>query len=73
MMRALMIAAAAVGSVMITGLPASANEQLLQMEKNPGAWVMQNSGRAAASAACGVTPQAQNTGTSSARTSTASP
>jgi len=39
----------------------------------PGAWVMQNSGLAWAIAACGVTPQAQNTGSSSASTSTASP
>lgn len=39
----------------------------------PGAWVMQKSGRAWASAACGVTPQAQNTGNSSAISSTASP
>ena len=39
----------------------------------PGAWVMQNSGRACAMAAWGVTPQAQNTGSSSGFTSTASP
>src|SRR5579863_10051838 len=39
----------------------------------PGAWVMQNSGFTAATAACGVTPQAQNTGSSSAPIGTASP
>jgi hypothetical protein len=39
----------------------------------PGAWVMQNAGRACRIAACGVTPQAQNTGSSSGITSTASP
>ena len=33
----------------------------------PGAWVMQNSGFTAAITACGVTPQAQNTGNSSVR------
>jgi PQQ-dependent dehydrogenase (methanol/ethanol family) len=42
MMRALVIAAGAVAAVLISGLPVSANEQLQQMEKNPGAWVMQN-------------------------------
>ena len=31
----------------------------------PGAWVMQNSGLTSAMTACGVTPQAQNTGNSS--------
>ncbi|CPN79771.1 Uncharacterised protein [Bordetella pertussis] len=39
----------------------------------PGAWVMQNSGRTAATTDCGVTPQAQKTGISPARISTASP
>ena len=39
----------------------------------PGAWVMQNSGFICAITACGVTPQAQNTGSSSAPTGTASP
>jgi hypothetical protein len=39
----------------------------------PGAWVMQNSGFTAAITACGVTPQAQKTGSSSGFTSTASP
>jgi len=39
----------------------------------PGAWVMANGGLAAAIAACGVTPQAQNTGSSPAFTGTASP
>ena len=39
----------------------------------PGAWVMQNSGLTWAMTACGVTPQAQNTGSSSASTGTASP
>src|SRR5579871_2368039 len=39
----------------------------------PGACVMQNSGFTAATAACGVTPQAQNTGSSSLPTGTASP
>ena len=39
----------------------------------PGACVMQNSGRASAITACGVTPQAQNSGSSSVGTSMASP
>ncbi len=39
----------------------------------PGAWVMQNSGRTWAITAWGVTPQAQNTGSSSAPIGTASP
>ena len=39
----------------------------------PGAWVMANGSFAAAITACGVTPQAQNTGISSASTGTASP
>ncbi len=39
----------------------------------PGLWVMANGGRLWSSTACGVTPQAQNTGTSPARTVTASP
>ena len=40
---------------------------------NPGACVMANGSFAAAITACGVTPQAQNTGISSASTGTASP
>src|ERR671916_666229 len=39
----------------------------------PGAWVIANGGREAMSAACGVTPQAQNTGTSPSANSTGSP
>ena len=39
----------------------------------PGAWVIISSGRLAAATACGVTPQAQNTGTSPSRISTGSP
>ena len=39
----------------------------------PGAWVMANEGFAAAITACGVTPQAQNTGSSSLAIATASP
>ena len=39
----------------------------------PGAWVTQKSGRTCAITACGVTPQAQNTGSSSLLTGTASP
>jgi len=39
----------------------------------PGAWVMQNSGFTEATTDCGVTPHAQNTGSSSAPTGTASP
>src|SRR5262249_9985246 len=39
----------------------------------PGEWVMQNSGLAVATTDCGVTPQAQNTGISSACTGTGSP
>ena len=39
----------------------------------PGAWVMQNSGFTAAITDCGVTPQAQNTGSSPSPTGTASP
>ena len=39
----------------------------------PGAWVIQNSGLTSAITACGVTPQAQNTGNSSVPTGTASP
>ncbi len=39
----------------------------------PGAWVIIRSGRLRAATACGVTPQAQNTGTSPSRSSTASP
>ena len=30
----------------------------------PGSWVIMNSGRLSSATACGVTPQAQNTGTS---------
>ena len=40
---------------------------------NPGACVIANGSFAAAITACGVTPQAQNTGISSASTGTASP
>ncbi len=40
---------------------------------SPGAWVIANGSFAAAITACGVTPQAQNTGISSAATGTASP
>ena len=39
----------------------------------PGAWPMASSGRDCMTAACGVTPQAQKTGTSPGRTSTGSP
>jgi hypothetical protein len=39
----------------------------------PGAWVMQKSGLAWVITACGVTPHAQNTGSSSLFTGTASP
>lgn len=39
----------------------------------PGAWVMHSSGLAASIATCGVTPQAQNTGTSPGSIGTASP
>src|SRR5690606_14625556 len=39
----------------------------------PGAWVIANGGLEAMSAACGVTPQAQNTGTSPSSKSIASP
>jgi hypothetical protein len=39
----------------------------------PGECVMQNSGFDAINTACGVTPQAQKTGISPARTSTGSP
>ena len=39
----------------------------------PGACVIANGGLVAAITACGVTPQAQNTGISSALTSTTSP
>src|SRR3954447_20293317 len=39
----------------------------------PGAWVMANGSFAAAMTAWGVTPQAQNTGISSAATGTGSP
>ncbi len=39
----------------------------------PGAWVMSSGTRAATATACGVTPQAQKTGTSPARTSVGSP
>jgi hypothetical protein len=39
----------------------------------PGACVMQNEGRARAMTAWGVTPQAQNTGSSSASIGTGSP
>ena len=39
----------------------------------PGEWVMAKGGFEATSAACGVTPQAQKTGSSSSRTVTASP
>jgi hypothetical protein len=40
---------------------------------HPGACVIANGIRAAAIAACGVTPHAQNTGSSSAEMSTGSP
>lgn len=40
---------------------------------DPGAWVMAKGGFAAAITDCGVTPQAQNTGSSSGFTSTGSP
>jgi len=40
---------------------------------DPGACVMQKSGRTSAITACGVTPHAQNTGSSSFPTGTASP
>ena len=39
----------------------------------PGAWVIISDGRLAAATACGVTPQAQKTGTSPSRISTGSP
>ena len=39
----------------------------------PGAWVIANGGRVAISAACGVTPHAQKTGTSPSWTSMGSP
>ena len=66
-----------VASVFIRGLQTySAASFVLRrsvISMAPGAWVMQNSGFTAAIAACGVTPQAQNTGSSSAPTGTASP
>ncbi len=43
------------------------------MNMCPGAWVIISSGWLAAATACGVTPHAQNTGTSPERISTASP
>ncbi len=47
--------------------------RLSVMSMAPGACVMAKAGFAAAMTACGVTPQAQNTGISSSFTSTGSP
>src|SRR6185312_841700 len=60
----------------MTGLVYSTASCLLRRSVTsikPGAWVMANGSFAAAITACGVTPQAQNTGISSASTGTASP
>jgi hypothetical protein len=43
------------------------------MSMVPGLWVMAMGGRAVRIATCGVTPQAQNTGTSPGAMGTASP
>ena len=43
------------------------------MNMCPGAWLIANAGLDAITALCGVTPQAQNTGTSPGRMSTGIP
>ncbi len=51
--------------------PVSAGKSVRNM--CPGAWLTMSSGLARSATACGVTPHAQNTGTSLGRISTASP
>ena len=64
------------GELLLPGSRQSAASFVLRrsvISIDPGACVMQNSGFTAAIAACGVTPQAQNTGSSSGPIGTASP
>ena len=59
----------------LTALAQPSSAELRRSVTNmwPGAWVMQNGSRLASATACGVTPQAQKTGSSPGRSSTGSP